>query len=132
MLNIPTLLDITRFFIVFDKTKTEDKETGLTTIKTVKKLAFYHQYFAANKAVESVMRAASEGGDRKGGVIWHTQGSGKSLSMVFLAGKLILKLDNPTIVVITDRNDLDDQLYDTFVSSKQLRQDPVQAQAGMT
>ena len=130
MLNIPTLLDITRFFIVFDKSKTEDKETGLTTIKTVKKLAFYHQYFAANKAVESVMRAASEGGDRKGGVIWHTQGSGKSLSMVFLAGKLILKLNNPTIVVITDRNDLDDQLYDTFVSSKQLlRQDPVQAQS---
>ncbi|HUM43999.1 MAG TPA: HsdR family type I site-specific deoxyribonuclease, partial [Fervidobacterium sp.] len=130
MLNIPTLLDITRFFIVFDKTKTEDKETGLTTIKTVKKLAFYHQYFAVNKAVESVMRAASEGGDRKGGVIWHTQGSGKSLSMVFLAGKLILKLNNPTIVVITDRNDLDDQLYDTFVSSKQLlRQDPVQAQS---
>jgi len=130
MLNIPTLLDITRFFIVFDKTKAEDKETGLTTIKTVKKLAFYHQYFAVNKAVESVMRAASEGGDRKGGVIWHTQGSGKSLSMVFLAGKLILKLNNPTIVVITDRNDLDDQLYDTFVSSKQLlRQDPVQAQS---
>lgn len=130
MLNIPTLLDITRFFIVFDKTKTEDKETGLTTIQTVKKLAFYHQYFAVNKAVESVMRAASEGGDRKGGVIWHTQGSGKSLSMVFLAGKLILKLNNPTIVVITDRNDLDDQLYDTFVSSKQLlRQDPVQAQS---
>ncbi|MBP8674784.1 MAG: type I restriction endonuclease subunit R [Acetomicrobium sp.] len=130
MLNIPTLLDITRFFIVFDKTRTEDKETGLTTIKTVKKLAFYHQYFAVNKAVESVMRAASEGGDRKGGVIWHTQGSGKSLTMAFLAGKLILELNNPTIVVITDRNDLDDQLYHTFVSSKQLlRQDPVQAQS---
>jgi len=130
MLNIPTLLDITRFFIVFDKTKTEDKETGLTTIKTVKKIAFYHQYFAVNKAVESVMRAASEDGDRKGGVIWHTQGSGKSLTMAFLAGKLILKLNNPTIVVITDRNDLDDQLYDTFVACKQLlRQDPVQAQS---
>jgi type I restriction enzyme R subunit len=95
----------------------------------VKKLAFYHQYFAVNKAVESVMRAASEGGDRRGGVIWHTQGSGKSLTMAFLAGKLILKLNNPTIVVITDRNDLDDQLYDTFVACKQLlRQDPVQAQ----
>lgn len=130
MLNIPTLLDITRFFIVFDKTKTEDRETGLPTIKTVKKLAFYHQYFAVNKAVESVMRAASEGGDRKGGVIWHTQGSGKSLTMAFLAGKLILKLNNPTIVVITDRNDLDDQLYDTFVACKQLlRQDPVQAES---
>lgn len=130
MLNIPTLLDITRFFIVFDKSKSLDKKTGLTTIKTVKKLAFYHQYFAVNKVVESIMRAASEGGDRKGGVIWHTQGSGKSLSMVFLAGKIILKLNNPTIVVITDRNDLDDQLYDTFVASKQLlRQDPVQAQS---
>ncbi len=130
MLNIPTLLDITRFFIVFDESKSEDKKTGLTTIKTVKKLAFYHQYFAVNKAVESIMRATSEGGDRKGGVIWHTQGSGKSLSMVFLAGKIILKLNNPTIVVITDRNDLDDQLYDTFVDSKQLlRQVPVQAQS---
>jgi type I restriction enzyme R subunit len=130
MLNIPTLLDIVRFFIVFDKSKIEDKETGLTTIKTVKKLAFYHQYFAVNKALERVMIAASEKGDRKGGVIWHTQGSGKSLSMAFLAGKLILKLNNPTIVVITDRNDLDDQLYDTFAASKQLlRQDPVQAQS---
>jgi len=59
------LLDITRFFIVFDKTKTEDKETGLATIKTVKKLAFYHQYFAVNKAVESIMRAASEGGTER-------------------------------------------------------------------
>ena len=67
-------------------------------------------------------------GDRKGGVIWHTQGSGKSLSMVFYAGKIVLALDNPTVVVITDRNDLDDQLFDTFAASKQLlRQDPVQA-----
>jgi type I site-specific restriction-modification system R (restriction) subunit/very-short-patch-repair endonuclease len=68
-------------------------------------------------------------GDRKGGVIWHTQGSGKSLSMVFYAGKVVLALDNPTIVVITDRNDLDDQLFDTFAASKQLlRQEPVQAE----
>ena len=67
-------------------------------------------------------------GDRKGGVMWHTQGSGKSLSMVFFTGKIVLKLDNPTIVVITDRNDLDDQLFDTFASSKQLlRQEPKQA-----
>jgi type I restriction enzyme R subunit len=67
-------------------------------------------------------------GDRKGGVVWHTQGSGKSLSMVFYAGKIVLALDNPTILVITDRNDLDDQLFDTFAASKQLlRQEPVQA-----
>ena len=67
-------------------------------------------------------------GDRKGGVVWHTQGSGKSLSMVFYTGKIVLAMDNPTIVVITDRNDLDDQLFDTFAASKQLlRQEPVQA-----
>jgi len=67
-------------------------------------------------------------GDRKGGVVWHTQGSGKSLSMVFFTGKIVLAMDNPTILVITDRNDLDDQLFDTFAASKQLlRQDPVQA-----
>jgi type I restriction enzyme R subunit len=68
-------------------------------------------------------------GDRKGGVIWHTQGSGKSLSMVFYTGKIVLSMDNPTILVITDRNDLDDQLFDTFAASKQLlRQEPVQAE----
>ncbi len=67
-------------------------------------------------------------GDRKGGVVWHTQGSGKSLSMVFFTGKIVLALNNPTILVITDRNDLDDQLFDTFAASKQLlRQDPIQA-----
>jgi len=59
-------------------------------------------------------------GDRKGGVVWHTQGSGKSLSMVFYTGKIVLVMDNPTILVITDRNDLDDQLFDTFAASKQL------------
>ena len=68
-------------------------------------------------------------GDRKGGVVWHTQGSGKSLSMVFYTGKIVLAMNNPTVVVITDRNDLDDQLFDTFAASKQLlRQDPVQAE----
>ncbi|WP_430899376.1 MULTISPECIES: HsdR family type I site-specific deoxyribonuclease [unclassified Paraflavitalea] len=68
-------------------------------------------------------------GDRKGGVVWHTQGSGKSLSMVFYTGKIVLALDNPTVLVITDRNDLDDQLFDTFAASKQLlRQEPVQAE----
>jgi type I restriction enzyme, R subunit len=78
--------------------------------------------------VESTLKAASLHGNRKGGVVWHTQGSGKSLSMVFFTGKLVLKLDNPTIVVITDRNDLDDQLFDTFAASAHLiRQEPVQA-----
>ena len=68
-------------------------------------------------------------GDRKGGVIWHTQGSGKSLTMVFYTGKIVLAMDNPTLVVITDRNDLDDQLFDTFAATKQLlRQEPVQAE----
>ena len=157
MLNERTLLDLIRHFIVFDKSKKEDKETGITTIATVKKLAAYHQYYAVNRAVESTLRAsgysetetadelmamglpenygltgvdAQPAGDQKGGVIWHTQGSGKSLSMVFFTGKIVLTMDNPTILVITDRNDLDDQLFDTFASSKQLlRQDPIQAES---
>jgi len=153
MLGKETLLDLIRHFIVFEKSKKEDLKTGVTTIETTKKLAAYHQYYAVNLAVESTIRAAGYSppaeenlvrespesygvpgvrlqppGDRKGGVVWHTQGSGKSLSMVFYTGKIVLKLDNPTIVVITDRNDLDAQLYDTFAASKQLlRQEPVQA-----
>lgn len=154
MLNKETLLDLVRHFIVFEKSKKEDAKTGLTTISTVKKLAAYHQYYAVNRAVESAMRAtgytveketptsmvmespesygvagvkSQPKGDRKGGVVWHTQGSGKSLSMVFFTGKIVLALDNPTVVVITDRNDLDDQLFDTFASSTQLlRQEPKQ------
>ena len=129
MLNKATLLDLIRNFIVFEKSKKEDAKTGITTIQTVKKLAAYHQYYAVNKALESVVTASRDGGNRKGGVIWHTQGSGKSLSMVFTAGKIVRALNNPTILVITDRNDLDDQLFDTFASSRQLlRQDPVQAE----
>jgi type I restriction enzyme, R subunit len=130
MLNKATLLDLIRNFIVFEKTKKEDSKTGITQIETIKKLAAYHQYYAVNKAIESTLQAASENGDRKGGVVWHTQGSGKSLSMVFYTGKLVLSLSNPTIVVITDRNDLDDQLFGTFAGSKQLlRQEPVQAES---
>ncbi len=151
MLNKETLLDLIRHFIVFEKSKKEDKKTGIIAIETEKKLAAYHQYYAVNRAVESTLRAsgyseidkvaespASYGlagvksqpvGDRKGGVVWHTQGSGKSLSMVFYTGKIVLAMDNPTILMITDRNDLDDQLFDTFAASKQLlRQEPVQAQ----
>ena len=75
-----------------------------------------------------MVQASAQGGDQKGGVVWHTQGSGKSFSMVFTSGKIVRALDNPTILVITDRNDLDDQLFDTFAASKQLlRQEPVQA-----
>ena len=129
MLNRETLLDLVRHFIVFEKSKKEDLKTGITTIETVKKLAAYHQYYAVNKAVKSTQLASVEDGDRKGGVVWHTQGSGKSLSMVFYSGKIVLNLNNPTILVITDRNDLDDQLFDTFASSTQLlRQTPVQAE----
>lgn len=132
MLNQETLLDIIRNFIVFEKTKREDAATGITQIVTEKKLAAYHQYYAVNKAIESSIAASGAGGTKKGGVVWHTQGSGKSLSMVFYAGKLITapEMQNPTIVVITDRNDLDDQLFGTFASSRQLlRQEPVQAQS---
>ena len=129
MLNKKTILDLIRHFIVFEKSKREDLKTNLTILETTKKLAAYHQYYAVNKAVERTISAASESGSRKGGVVWHTQGSGKSLSMVFYTGKIVLELDNPTILMITDRNDLDDQLFDTFTASKQLlRQDPVQAE----
>lgn len=132
MLNPATLLDLIRNFIVFEKSRKEDAKTGLTQVVTEKKLAAYHQYYAVTKAIESTIKASGANGSKKGGVIWHTQGSGKSLSMVFYAGKLITapEMQNPTIVVITDRNDLDDQLFDTFAGSKQLlRQEPVQAES---
>ena len=119
MLNKTILLDLIRHFIVFEKFKD----------KTLKKVAAYHQYYAVNKAVTTTNHATSTGGDRRAGVVWHTQGSGKSLSMVFYTGKLVLALDNPTIVVMTDRNDLDDQLFDTFTGCRQLlRQTPIQAE----
>ena len=139
MLNPLVLLDLVRSFIVFEKSKKEDKvndevregtlgyKNGIVTIETVKKLAAYHQYYAVNKAVQRTISASSEGGDKKGGVVWHTQGSGKSLSMVFYTGKIVLALSNPTVLVITDRNDLDDQLFDTFAScGNLLRQEPMQ------
>ena len=153
MLNKKNLLDLVRHFIVYESSKKEDKDTGIITMQTIKKIAAYHQYHAVNRAVESTLRASGYAshiqaeaaasppaeyglsdvkkqpvGDRKGGVVWHTQGSGKSLSMVFYTGKIVLAMDNPTVLVITDRNDLDDQLFDTFAASKQLlRQEPVQA-----
>ncbi|MBD5433541.1 MAG: type I restriction endonuclease subunit R [Treponema sp.] len=113
------LLDIIKNFICFDN---DGGKTGK------KILAGYHQYFAVRKAVERTKLAV--GGDGKIGVFWHTQGSGKSLSMVFYAHLLQSALESPTIVVITDRNDLDNQLYGQFARCKDfLRQSPVQAES---
>jgi type I restriction enzyme, R subunit len=114
-------LDLVRHFTVFD-----DNGAG----EIVKVLAGYHQFHAVQKAVGATLKATDVRGDKRCGVVWHTQGSGKSLTMVFYAGRLILepKLENPTIVVITDRNDLDDQLYGTFSRCKDLlRQTPANA-----
>jgi type I restriction enzyme R subunit len=146
LLNKPTLLDLIRHFIVF-----EHASTKLCGDRTVKKIAAYHQYYAVNRALASTLRAAAEApkllrqepatyglptvasqpkGDQRAGVVWHTQGSGKSLSMLFYAGKLILTeaMNNPTLVIITDRNDLDQQLFETFSNCQHLlRQTPTQA-----
>ena len=112
------LLDIIKNFICFSN-------EGINSFKI---LAGYHQYFAVRKAIESTKHATVT--DGKGGVFWHTQGSGKSLSMVFYAHLLQEALDSPTIVVLTDRNDLDDQLYGQFAKCKDfLRQEPVQAES---
>ncbi len=125
MLNKSVLLDLIRHFVVFEQEK--DSKDG--SLKISKKIAAYHQYYAVNKAIDETLRAASAKGDRRCGVIWHTQGSGKSLSMVFYTGKLVLSLDNPTVMVLTDRNDLDDQLFGTFSRCNELlRQAPVQAE----
>ena len=115
------LLDFLRYFVAF-----EDEGGGVL----VKKIAGYHQYHAVNRALTETISASAESGSRRVGVVWHTQGSGKSLTMAFYAGRLVLEanLQNPTIVVITDRNDLDDQLYGTFSRCHELlRQAPVQA-----
>lgn len=119
LLNPETLLDIIRHFTVFHQNKGDYSKI----------IPRYHQYYAVNKAIETTRKATAAEGDKRAGVIWHTQGSGKSLSMVFYAGKLVLSLNNPTLVVLTDRNDLDDQLFDTFSNSSDLlRQTPVQAE----
>ena len=113
-------LDILKNFICFCK-------EGTTCYKI---LAGYHQYFAVRKAVASTLKASGVGGDGRGGVFWHTQGSGKSLSMVFYAHLLQEAMDSPTIVVITDRNDLDNQLFSQFAKCKDfLRQTPIQAES---
>ena len=115
------LLDILRSFIVFE----DDGRGGFA-----KKMAAYHQYHAVLRAVECTLRALPPRGDRRIGVVWHTQGSGKSLSMVFYAGKIVQEpaMENPTLVVLTDRNDLDEQLFGTFAACQGLlRQEPKQA-----
>ena len=114
-------LDIVRSFVVF-----EDGDGD-----PVKIMAAYHQYHAVLTAVEHTIEATRASGDKRCGVVWHTQGSGKSLTMAFYAGRIIAHpaMDNPTIVVLTDRNDLDDQLFETFHQCHELlHQEPVQAQ----
>ena len=115
-------LDLVRHFVVFEN----DRDV------LEKKVAAYHQFHATRRAVESVVEASKPEGEKKGGVVWHTQGAGKSLTMVFFAGKMALHpaMRNPTIVVITDRNDLDNQLFGTFSRCCELlRQAPVQAES---
>lgn len=134
MLKKNVLLDLIRHFIVFESDTNINKDIdksgeNKTSVTISKKIAAYHQYYAVNKAVFSTVNAA-KGDDKRAGIVWHTQGSGKSLSMVFYAGKLVLQpeLNNPTIILLTDRNDLDDQLFGTFSRCRELlRQSPRQA-----
>lgn len=104
------LLDYIRHFIVFE----QDADA------IIKKGAKYHQFFGVRFAVENALRATQPEGDRRIGVIWHTQGSGKSLSMVFFVGILRRRMGNPTFIIQVDRNDLDEQLFDNFVAARQL------------
>ena len=116
------LLDYVCYFVLFER-----GSNGAL----IKKIAAYHQYYGVNEAVESTIFATSEQGDKRIGVMWHTQGSGKSISMLFYAGKLLTQpeLKNPTIMVVTDRNDLDGQLFQTFSSGKDLiKQTPQQVE----
>ena len=129
LFNRNTLIDYILNFVAFEKVKIENDEKKIIRIETIKKIAAYHQYYAVNKAVASTIHAADKNGNKKAGVVWHTQGSGKSLSMVFYTGKLVKAMNNPTVIVITDRNDLDDQLFDTFADNVELlRQPPQQAE----
>ena len=118
--NKSNLLSILRGFTVFENTGND----------LIKKIAGYHQFHAVHKAVQCTINATDDSGDNRVGVIWHTQGSGKSLLMAFYAGEVIAHpmMENPTLIVLTDRNDLDDQLFATFAGCKDLiRQTPVQA-----
>jgi len=157
MLKPEVLLKLIRFNTVFESEEAKDEKTGILSLVKIKKIAAYHQFYVVEKAVQSTLRAMYRGeascsseiaaqedpsryglrsvksqpvGDRKIGVVWHTQGSGKSLSMVFYAGQLVVEpaMKNPTLVILTDRNDLDDQLFGTFGNcTSLLRQTPVQA-----
>lgn len=132
MLNKDTLVKLIRYCTVFEQEEVKNDEGIISQIK-IKKVAAYHQYYAVQKAVAQTIRAThSTDGDRKIGVVWHTQGSGKSLSMVFFSGQIIThpQMENPTLVILTDRNDLDDQLFGTFGNCVGLlRQKPVQAES---
>ena len=132
MLNKDTLVKLIRYCTVFEQEEVKSSEGIISQIK-IKKVAAYHQYCAVQKAVAQTLRAThSTDGDRKIGVVWHTQGSGKSLSMVFFSGQIIThpQMENPTLVILTDRNDLDDQLFGTFGNCVGLlRQKPVQAES---
>lgn len=133
MFDKRVLLNLIRYCTVFEAEEKKDEKTGLVSISKIKKVAAYHQYYAVQKAVNQTIRATdAQDGDRKVGVVWHTQGSGKSLSMVFYSGQIIThpKMKNPTIVILTDRNDLDDQLFGTFGNCVGLlRQTPIQAKS---
>jgi len=123
-------LDIVRNFVVFSEETVTEKKTGQKVKVLIKRVAKYHQYWAVNAAVESTVKASGVDGDRRGGVVWHTQGSGKSLEMVFYAAKVMrdARMQNPTLVFITDRNDLDDQLFgEVFAPAEILPEKPVQA-----
>ncbi|OKL45927.1 deoxyribonuclease HsdR [Boudabousia liubingyangii] len=123
-------LDLMANFVVFSNESVTDKRTGQRSQAMIKRVAKYHQYWAVNAAVASTVQAASPEGDRRGGVVWHTQGSGKSFEMVFYAAKIMRdpRMANPTLVFITDRNDLDDQLFgEVFAPAHILPEHPVQA-----
>ena len=120
MLTPKALLNLIENFIIFET----DGDN------TVKILAAYHQYYMVNKAVKAAKRTLADPNDKRIGVVWHTTGSGKSLSMVFFASIVARKLNNPTMLVINDRNDLDDQLFDTFAAAHEfLRQTPEHAES---
>ncbi|MBD0725537.1 DEAD/DEAH box helicase [Flavobacterium sp. L1I52] len=132
MLTKDTLVNLIRYCTVFEQDEVKNPQTGIISQIKIKKVAAYHQYYAVQKAVQQTIRAThATDGDRKIGVVWHTQGSGKSLSMVFYSGQIIThpQMENPTIVILTDRNDLDDQLFGTFGNcTTLLRQKPIQAE----
>jgi len=118
------LLDLLRYFIVFETPLSGDSEAA------IKKMAGYHQFHAVARALDATISASRPQGDRRVGVVWHTQGSGKSFTMAFYAGRVVLHpaMQNPTLIVLTDRNDLDEQLFGTFARCKDLlRQSPEQA-----